>query len=278
MRTFVDQMKQSAQLKWNRVDKFKAKVAIYVELGAYVIKTAETPQELLESFKLRDQIFNQEFRGLSGSGLDIDRFDCHFDHLIIVHRELKQIVGTYRLSCSNYSKESYTGLEFNLRMLALQQGPFLELGRACIHKDFRKGSVISLLWRGVAEYMNQSGSTIIYGCSSLKINKARDAALVYQHLLDQKLVTHEYLCQPTKNFLMPSFDLWASKFQLGLSEEQAEEAESLIPSLLKSYLKLGAKVACEPAFDKTFDCIDLLTILRKADISRSLAERFQVVR
>lgn len=278
MMTFVDQMKHSAQLKWNRVSKFKAKVAIYIELGPYIVKTAETSEELLESFKLRDQVFNREFRGISGSGLDLDRFDCHFDHLIIVHRELKKIVGTYRLSCSSFSKESYTGLEFNLSMLALHQGPFLELGRACIHKDFRKGSVISLLWRGIAEYMNLSGAAIIYGCSSLKINNARDAALVYQHLQDQGLVTHEYLCRPTKSFTMAGLDLCVSKFRSGLDERQSEEAEGLIPPLLKSYLKLGAKVACEPAFDQDFDCIDLLTILQKSELSQSLAQRFQVVR
>lgn len=243
-----------------------------------MIKTAETPQELTESFRLRHEVFYQEFRGIPGIGLDFDKFDYHFDHLIIVHRDLKKIIGTYRLNCSTFSKESYTALEFDLSILGLQPGPFLELGRACIQKSFRKGSVISLLWRGIAEYMNLSGANILYGCSSIKINETRDAALVYKYLNEKKMITHHYLCQPTKNFRIKDFDTWYAYFGHKLNEKQIQEAEQLIPSLLQSYLKLGAKVASEPAFDEDFDCVDLLTILRKEDLAQNLAQRFQIVR
>ncbi len=279
MMALVDQIKQSTQLRWNRVHKFKAKINLHIEVGSYVIKTAETPQELIESFRLRHEVFNQEFRGISGVGLDFDKFDYYFDHLVIVHKDLKKIIGTYRVNCSKFSKVSYTALEFELQKLFSQnKGPFLELGRACIHKDYRKGSIISLLWRGIAEYMNLSGANILFGCSSLKVNAARETALVHKYLVDQGLVTDKYSCQPTKKFTMPDFANWYDYFNKGLSDKQTEEAEGLMPSLLKSYLKLGAQVACEPAFDEDFDCIDLLTILRKEDLAQSLATRFQIVR
>jgi len=274
----VSQFKQSTQLRWNRVHKFKAKINLNIEIGAYIVKTAETPEELIESFRLRHEVFNQEFRGIKGSGLDFDKFDYHFDHLIIAHRDSKQIIGTYRVNCSRFSTESYTALEFDLRDLFQHQGPFLELGRACIHKDYRKGSIISLLWRGIAEYMNLSGSNILFGCSSLKINNAREAALVHKHLINLGLVSDKYACKPTKKYTMPNFENWYEYFKDGLSEKQSEEAEALIPSLLKSYLKLGSQVACAPAFDEDFDCIDLLTVLRKEDLAQSLAVRFQVAR
>jgi len=274
----VDQLKQSTQLRWNRVHKFKAKICLNIQVGGYIIKTAESPQELIESFRLRHEVFNQEFRGIAGQGLDYDKFDYHFDHLIIVHRETKKIIGTYRVNCSKFSKESYTALEFELQDLFKHEGPFLELGRACIHKDYRKGSIISLLWRGIAEYMNLSGANILFGCSSLKINNAREAALIFKHLRDQSLVSEKYACRPTKAFTMPDLKSWNSYFAKGLNLEQKNEAEELLPSLLRSYLKLGAVVACEPAFDEDFDCIDLLTVLRKEDLSQSLADRFQVAR
>lgn len=279
MMALVDQLKQSTQLRWNRVHKFKAKINLYIEVGSYVIKTAETPQELIESFRLRHEVFNQEFRGMTGAGLDFDKFDYYFDHLVIVHKDLKKIIGTYRVNCSKFSKISYTAMEFDLqKFFANNEGPFLELGRACIHKDYRKGSIISLLWRGIAEYMNLSGSKILFGCSSLKINNPREAALTYKYLMDQGLITNKYSCRPTKKFTMSHFENWFAYFQKGLSEHQVAEADGLMPSLLKSYMKLGAQVACEPAFDEEFDCIDLLTILRKEDLAQSLANRFQVVR
>lgn len=278
MMTFVDQIKHSTQLRWNKVHKFQAKINLNIEIGSYIIKTAETSEELIESFKLRHQVFNQEFRGLEGEGLDFDRYDYYFDHLIIVHKLTSRIIGTYRLNCSTFSTESYTALEFDLTLLRLHDGPFLELGRACIQKEFRKGSVISLLWRGIAEYMNLCGAKILFGCSSLKINNPREAALVYKYLLSQKQVTHDYYCQPTKKFTMKNFDAWYGYFRNGLNETQISEAEELTPSLLKSYLKLGAKVACEPAFDEEFDCIDMLTVLKKEELANSLAEKLNVSR
>ena len=252
---------------------------MHIEVGSYVIKTAETPQELIESFRLRHEVFNQEFRGIKGSGLDFDKFDYYFDHLIIVHKNTNAIIGTYRVNCSTFSKESYTALEFDLHTLFNEnEGPFLELGRACIHKDYRKGSIISLLWRGIAEYMNLSCSKILFGCSSLKINAARESALTYKHLVDQGLVDESYSCRPTRKFTMPHFTNWYEYFKKDLNDDHKKEAEDLIPSLLKSYLKLGAKVACEPAFDEEFDCIDLLTVLRKEDLAQSLANRLQVAK
>lgn len=278
MLALVDQIRYSTQLRWNRVHKFKTKIPMLLECGPYLIKTAESSKELIESFKLRDEVFNREFRGQDIHGLDFDRFDYHFDHLIIVHKSTQRIIGTYRLNCSTFSDQSYTALEFEMRFLESGKGPFLELGRACIQKEFRKGSVMSLLWRGIAEYMNLCKAEILFGCSSLKVDNAREAALVYRHLLNQGFVTHEYLCRPTHKYSMKEFDMWFGYFRSGLTENQMAEAENLIPSLLRSYLKLGAKIASEPAFDQEFDCIDLLTVLRKENLSFGLAERFRVIK
>lgn len=274
--TLASHIKRTSQLRWNRVHKFQPKIILYMELGPYILKTAETSKELIESFKLRHEVFNQEFRNIEGNGLDFDRYDYYFDHLIITHKESQKVIGTYRLNCTAFSLESYTAREFDLTKLLKADGDKLELGRACIHKDYRKGSVISFLWRGIAEYMNRSGADLLFGCSSLKINTARDAALVYKNLVDRQLINHEFNCQPTNKFRMKDFDAWLSFFSKGLSETQSAEAEELIPSLLKSYLKLGAKVACEPAFDEEFNCIDMLTILKKKDLSISLAQKLQV--
>jgi len=278
MMALVDHIRNTTQLRWNRVHKFQTKIQLMIDLGPYIIKTAESRKELIESFKLRDEVFNQEFRGIYDLGLDFDRYDYFSDHLIIVHKESNKIIGTYRMICSKFSSESYTGLEFDISKLRLHEGPYLELGRACIKKEYRKGSVISLLWRGIAEYMNLCGANLLFGCSSLKINDPREAALVYKYLLDAGHISTEFLCLPTKTFTMNDFDSWYSFFRNGLNENQSSEAQGLIPSLLKSYLKLGAKVACEPAFDEDFDCIDMLTILKKENLSIPLAQKFQLVR
>ncbi len=278
MLAFVEQLKTSTQLRWNKVHKFQSKIQMKLEMGPYIIKTAETSEELIESFRLRHQVFKNEFCGTSGEGLDFDRFDFFFDHLLIQLKESQKIIGTYRLNCSTFSKESYTELEFQLDSLFKAPGPHLELGRACIAAEYRKGSVITLLWRGIAEYMKLSQSELLFGCSSLKINNPREAALVMKYLFDQGHITTEFLANPTKSYRMEDLDLWYTFFNKGLTLSQVSEAEALIPSLLKSYIKMGAKIAPEPAFDKDFDCIDILTILKKENLANSLVQKFQVVR
>jgi putative hemolysin len=278
MISFIEQIKSTTQLRWNRVFKFKVKVPMYFEAGPYIVKTAESSAELIESFRLRNQVFINEFKGQTKLGLDFDKFDYFFDHLIIFHKDSQQVIGTYRLNCTHQFTHSYTGLEFNLRQLQNESGPYLELGRACIKKEFRKGSIISLLWRGIAEYMNLSRANILFGCSSLKISNAREAALVCRHLQDQGHFSKGLHCEPTKKFQMKNYGAWINYFENGLTNYQVTEAQELIPSLLSSYLKLGAKVAGPPAFDVEFNCIDLLTVLKKEDLSKCLADKLQVNR
>lgn len=276
--SWAKDLKENTLLRWNGVYNFQPKISLYLSIGSYILKTADSYEELIESCRLRHEVFFQEFQDIEISGIDIDRFDTHFDHLIIIHKETNKIIGTYRLNCNEFSTLSYTEQEFNLSEIYKLNGPHLELGRACIQKEHRKGAaVISLLWRGITEYMNISGSKILFGCTSIKINTSRDAALIYKYLVDQGSVVTSHFASPTKKYQMSDFDIWFSYFQNGLTEDQCEEASNLIPSLMKAYLKFGAKIASEPAFDRDFDCVDMLTVLRKEDMTNSLARRFQVV-
>ncbi len=278
MIAWAKEIKENTLLRWNGVYKFQPKISLTINSGSYLLKTAETHEELIESCRLRHEVFFQEFQNLDESGVDVDKFDSHFDHLIIIHKETNKIIGTYRLNCSSYSNMSYTGLEFHLDEIFKIEGPHLELGRACIQKEHRKGAaVISLLWRGITEYMNISGANVLFGCSSVKIYSTKDATLLYKYLTLKGFVSTENIASPTKNFQMPDFDLWYSSLGDQLTEKQSKEAENLIPSLLKSYLKFGAKISSVPAFDKDFNCIDVLTVLKKEDMTNSLARRFQVV-
>lgn len=277
MLKFVTQIKEATQLKWNRVDRFKPLIKVEVELGSYVVKTADSVEELLKIFRLRHDVFNREFREIHRNGLDIDKFDRAFDHLIIFHKPTQQIVGTYRLRPSYRVHTAYTAQEFELHGLYAVQGPYLELGRACVHRDHRKGAVMSLLFRGIAEYMNRSGARILYGCSSVKVKEARQAALIYKYLVEQSAVITDYGIAPTAAFTMPRFDYWLNQFTEPLSQEQKDEAKSYLPSLLNMYIKMGAKVASLPAYDRDFMCIDMLTILNREDLTDLLAQKYGVV-
>lgn len=275
MMAALQNIQESFQMRQAGIHRFHPQFPFQLEFGPYRLKTAQTRGELVESFKLRNQVFNLEFRGLKGRGLDFDQFDSRFDHLLIFHQDSHEVIGTYRVRVSDQPSNSYTALEFSLDGIKSFEGPFLELGRACIAQQHRRGAVISLLWRGIAEYMKASGAQTLFGCSSVKINNSRQAALVYKSLQLKGLVLNQG-CYPTKNYRFDHFQQEISKLQQPLTETQLGEVESLIPPLLKSYLKLGSRILAEPAFDKDFDCLDFLTVLKRSDLSKSIDRKFNV--
>jgi putative hemolysin len=278
MLKLITHFKETTQVKWNGLGRFKPTISLSLELGPYLIKTADTIDELLKTFRLRHQVFHREFREIMRYGLDIDKHDRAFDHLMIVHKASKNVVGTYRLRASSQLTTAYTAQEFDMSDLKDFEGPYLELGRACIDKDHRKGAVMALLFRGIAEYMNQSQAKTLFGCSSVKVHRPREAALIYEYLRQQGHVLQEATVKPTVSFQMPQMDLWIRTFSTGLTAAEHTEAEDRVPSLVKMYLKMGAKIVCVPAFDSEYQCIDLLTVLRTQELEATLAKRFQVVR
>jgi len=272
----INQIKTTYRLQTNGIFSFSPKIYFRFEVGPYTVKTAKTYKELIACFRLRDEVFNQEFRSIYDQKYDFDEFDSQCDHIIIIHNPTDKIVGTYRLNSSLYSKDFYTAQEFDLSILELSKDPILELGRACIQKEHRRGSVITLLWKGIAEYMNISKSKVLIGCSSIKISSARDAALIYYYLGQKGQIETKYSSKPQPLYQMPSFSSWLDFFDQCYAENYELEAESLIPSLLKSYLRLGAKVVGEPAYDQDFDCVDYLTILHRDQFSKSAEKKYGI--
>jgi putative hemolysin len=265
------------QMRLNRINKFKPKIEVYSEVGPFVVKTVSNVQELKEALRLRYQVFHREMIGKSkGVGVDVDEFDFLCDHLAIVEKKTNRMVGTYRLNCSEFSQDFYSGREFNLDRILAQPGIKLELGRACIHKDFRRGVVISLLWRGIAEYMSLSQAQLLFGCASIKTENPRQAALLYKYFVSKGRIIPEYLAIPTKIYTMPKLDLWIQFFQNPLTEAEIKEVEELIPPLCRAYIKIGAFIGGEPAWDAEFKCIDFLTILHREDLNRTLWKRYKL--
>lgn len=260
-----------------RISNWKSKVHLHIDCGPYQLKIAQTQPEVIQCFKLRHEVFCQELAGRSTkSGLDYDQYDVICDHLIIVHKPTNKIVGTYRINCSQDPSRLYTESEFEIKQwLDQQEDAFIELGRACIHTEHRRGIVISLLWRGIAEYMKTVNAEMLLGCSSVKVTDTRSAALVFKYFEINGYLS-EQVFTPHQKYQMKDFLFWMMVFAKGLNQQQIEEAEEKIPSLLKSYIKAGAKVCSYPALDLDFNCIDFMTALKRSELDQKLARKFGV--
>lgn len=260
---FSDLFKNCFQ--FSKLIPYKARYPFHIETENYIIKTAEKLKDLYAIFKLRQEAFllNDETCKIPFL-IDIDEHDFSCDHVVIIDKKSKRICGTYRMQTSLHTSRFYSQNEFHLDQFLKEPGIKLELGRACIHPDFRNGAVIDLLWRGIARYIQLTNSRYLFGCSSARITSSKDVSLLNSYLKAQGSRTDIYNISPTNSFRMNDL----------IDLNEAEGGKNLLPSLLRSYIQAGAKVHGDPALDKDFNCIDLFTILDMKNINSSYARRY----
>jgi putative hemolysin len=249
---------------------FQPKIRIQFDKGDFTVKTVENWAELEQVLRLRHEVFHKEFIGHTlPLPLDFDRYDPLGDHLVILDKTTGKIVGTYRLICSKFSDNFYTASEFEIAQFIQEPGVKLELSRACIHKDYRDGSVIALLWRGLVQYIQQSQSAYLFGCASIRSMDVAEVQSIYQYLGAKEFLSSDYGLCPVPSYRMPGWKMPAT-FDGG-----AEAGKALIPPLLNSYLRAGAKVFGDPALDAAFRCVDLFTVLKMEKITPLFERRYQ---
>ncbi len=248
--------------KRKRRAEFRAHIPLLIEKARYVIKTADNDLEFKAALRLRHQVFLEELlQRKKRNGLDIDRFDRSCDHLLILEKATGRLIGTYRLQSSLHTKKWYTATEFHMKQIKHLPGNKLELGRACVHPEFRNGITIALLWEGVNAYIQASGTDFLFGCSSVKTMDREEIRSIYYFLKQQGYHTDDHKVRPRVKFRVPGLKRQVRKQPFSHIELQQRDFRGRIPNLLSSYLKAGAKVCGIPAMDRSFKCVDFLTLL-----------------
>ena len=242
------------------------KTVVKAKKAAFQITWASSLNEIKEAQRLRYKVFGVEMGATlsqNSEGLDIDEFDAYCDHLLIRDQDTLKVVGTYRVLPPHKAQEIgrlYSDSEFDLSRLDHLRPKLVELGRSCVHKDYRSGAVIMALWSGLAQYMQKNGYEIMLGCASIPMaDGGHFAASLYNSLSDDQMA-------PTEFHAFPRLPLPLDKLNGGLEVDA--------PPLIKGYLKLGAKICSSPAWDPDFNTADLLTMLRLSEINPRYAKHF----
>ncbi len=229
------------------------------------VSLAINPSEVKEAQRLRYKVFAEEMGAkMSGNnGLDIDGFDAFCDHLLVRDTNTQQVIGTYRILSPTQANEAgsyYSSGEFDLSRINHLLGNTVEVGRACVHRDYRSGGTITLLWAGLAKYMLSHGYEHMIGCASIPMHDGGHAAAsIYHHLKDKHLCSPEYRVFPHVHLPIESLN---NTMQVDC------------PPLIRGYLKLGAKICGEPAWDSYFNTADMLVMLSMSDINQKYAAHF----
>src|SRR5271170_7683127 len=238
-----------------------------MELGHYRVTIAQTLAEREAACRLRFKVFNIELgEGLQASyktGLDTDHFDLFCDQLIVEDRNSRAVVGTYRMQTGITAALNvgyYSEQEFDFSPYESLRPSVLELGRASIDREHRSSEVLTLLWRGIAQYTRLHNLRYLIGCSSLNSQDPRVGWQMYRQLSDF-LVSEEFRTAPAPMYTLPFAD-------------EAPEVMGKVPKLLRTYIGIGAKICGAPAWDREFGTIDFLTLLDIRELTPAARVRF----
>ncbi|MFC4034365.1 GNAT family N-acetyltransferase [Streptomyces polygonati] len=229
---------------------------------SYVTSIASTQEEIRAAQRLRYQIFAEEKGAVLHTplpGHDIDEFDEFVDHLVVTERTSGEVVGTYRLLPPGRSPRLYSDGEFDLGALNGLRHSLVETGRACVHPDHRDGTVINLMWSGLARYVLLSGHRYLAGCASVPLDDGGQTA-ANAWLLG----TTKYACPP--ELRVRPRDPWTPPRTL-----TGAASPSSLPPLLRGYLRVGAWMCGAPAHDRDFGDADFFVLL---DLER-MNERYR---
>lgn len=242
----------------NTIPSRRAAPALQVQLATH-------PEQVLASQRLRYNIFALEQGAQlvsAAEGLDRDEYDAYCEHIIVSVVETGEVVGSTRVLTHHAAQQAggfYSQTEFDLEQLLPQLSTHsIEIGRTCIHPQFRNGLGISLLWSGLAQFMTQHKVEYLFGCASISMADRGAQALAIMNEARQAHLAPDHL-RVTPHKPLPA----------GLASSQVQ-----MPPLLKAYLKLGAWVAGEPCMDSDFNVADLFILLDIRNLNTRYHQHF----
>ena len=244
-----------------------------VDTNRFDVVWARDEEDIRQAQQLRHLVFAVEMGARltlpkgAPVGHDIDMFDPFCEHLLVraagVDGEPGPVIGTYRVLTPVAAQRVgglYSDGEFDLTRLRPLRSKMVELGRSCVHPDWRSGGVILALWAALAEFMHRNALDTMIGCASVTM---RDGGHFAASLWEQLRHTHLAPIQWRVEARLP---LPVAELQHDLNVEP--------PPLIKGYLRCGAKLLGAPAWDPDFNTADLPMLLRIEDLPLRYRKHF----
>lgn len=243
-----------------------------VRSGTLQVRLAVDEAELEAAQALRYRVFYDERAAratpeMRAVARDFDDFDPHCDHLMVIDHGLgagpECVVGTYRLMRrpgAEAKGEWYSAGEYDISALVAWPGEIMELGRSCIAASHRNKASMTLLWRGIAQYVLHHQIALMFGCASLHGTDPEQLArpLSYLH--------HNHLAPPD---IRPRAleRLYVPMDRLAVDALDARRALAELPPLIKGYLRLNGFVGDGAVVDHQFNTTDVCVLVQTDQVT-----------
>jgi len=262
-------------------------------LSVYQAHSHEIPCLLQEIGRLREVTFREVGEG-TGEAVDLDRFDRHYEHLVLWDEEKEQIAGAYRLGRADIILREYGPKGLYTSTLFRFEKPFLahlgnavEMGRSFIVKAYQRNlASLPLLWKGIAHWVARNPQyTKLFGPVSISRDyNSLSRKIIVAFLQDNKL--HPQLAsfvKPRNPFRYIRGRKLMREF-ISANLQNVDDCSALvssvetdgkgIPVLLKHYLKLNATILSFNV-DKDFsDVLDGLIMVDFTEVDSRLLGKY----
>ncbi len=242
----------------------------------FTLRLATDPADIRAAHRLRYRVFVEELGGTGPlvdreQGLEADRFDPYFDHLVLIDERLPKgdhVVGVYRVLRGEQAQKAgqfYSEDEYDLTVLKSSGRRLLELGRSCVDARYRGGMAMYRLWNGLARYVADHGVEILFGVASFHGTDVRALAEPLSHLRYRHLAPDDIRVRAVEETFQ-RMDL--------IAEDQIDRRRAMAqtPALIKAYLRLGGFVGEGAFIDHAFNTTDVCLVLDTARMNEAQRE------
>lgn len=258
-----------------------------------VFRPAEDPELMHEIGRLRELTFRAAGEG-TGREIDVDRFDQHYDQLVLWNLKDGAIAGGYRIGATQSILPGqgpaglYTSTLFRFQPEFFRRlGSAAELGRSFVCPEYQKLYMpLLMLWQGIGAWIvRHPECRYLFGPVSISAAYAPASRLLLSTALletagEPELTRLVRPRRPLRSTLSGAIRREWRRLRLNEPEQLSELVASLepdgkgMPVLLRQYLKLGGRLLAfnvDREFSNTLDGLILVDLLHT---ERTLLDRY----
>lgn len=241
-----------------------------MKLRYYTTRLAESEDDVRACQRLRYRAFFQA-RGLADAdadGIDADEFDAVCRHMMVEEVFSRQLVCCFRLMPLASGAEigrSYSARWYDLEKLRDYPGKLVEMGRFCVHPEWKDPAILRVAWGAMTRYVDHEGIALLFGCSSFQGIDADEYSDAFALLKERHLAPRRWL----PRVKAPRVFRFAAK--LRPRRPDMKLALGRMPPLLRTYLTMGGWVSDHAVVDEKLNTLHVFTGIEIARVPETRA-------
>ncbi|WP_425043896.1 GNAT family N-acetyltransferase [Primorskyibacter sp. S87] len=223
--------------------------------GRYRARLAEGAGDLARARALRTLAFETPEH-------DGDRFDGICSHVLVEDPRTGTLVCCFRMLTLEGGADvarSYSAQFYGLSALESYAGRMVEMGRFCIHPEWRDPDILRVAWGAMTAYVDREGIEMLFGCSSFAGTETERYLDAFAVLKSRHLAPKRWL----PRVKAPDVFRFASKLR---RKPDMKQAMLRMPPLLRTYLMMGGWVSDHAVVDRKMNTLHVFTGLEIGDI------------